>query len=597
MLQQRIVTIGLLALLGISLWVPHAAQSDPRARAEYYIDVYGEISEDQHPLVARAKQVFETVRHVADAPVGVTPRLRIINSDSKPWAIALPDGYVILSKGALDICYRGTDQETGDARLAFVLGHELAHLTSNDFWHREIYLSLAGSDSVSSLSRVKELVAGEFGGNGSNNWKDTVKRKELQADDAGFLYASLAGYPTQRILANAHQHESFLNYWVKQTRSYNDELHLGPTERSDFLSNRFSILGEKAELFRAAVRLAHFGRYRDAQHLFEDFSRTFPAYEVLTNLGYVHLHQGLEYLSPEWRYRFWLPTSMENAPSLLSSVRNFGNGLPKQAKEHLQQSVTYLTQAAALRPDATHSRINLATAYFYLGEYYKARAVVEEVRQLSPDHQEALLLRALILNDQEKDIDMWPVAVRALQKLSDTGYQPAKYNLARLMADRGREAEAFELWREQLTQNQLPSEFKKALCKWPEFQPVCPAVDTRIVKIPSQLMAPEVFDSLKNKRQKDQSASDLHTHWQSHFMTLDNYLTTEDHSISFVDGKFSVAELTPNQALSSGSLLKLMGEPRSRSTLGTSSLWSYSRQWAALVENDEVKKIWLSSNL
>jgi len=47
-----------------------------------------------------------------------------------PWAIALPDGYIIIASQTLDICYKNVSKEIGDTRIAFILGHELAHLAN-----------------------------------------------------------------------------------------------------------------------------------------------------------------------------------------------------------------------------------------------------------------------------------------------------------------------------------------------------------------------------------------------------------------------------------------------------------------------------------
>ena len=68
-----------------------------------------------------------------------SPRLFITKTN--PWnvslPIAIPDGWIILSKGALDISYR--DPAKGDDRMAFVLAHEIAHQLKDDFWHMRFF--------------------------------------------------------------------------------------------------------------------------------------------------------------------------------------------------------------------------------------------------------------------------------------------------------------------------------------------------------------------------------------------------------------------------------------------------------------------------
>jgi hypothetical protein len=64
-----------------------------------------------------------------------------------PWDIALPvalpDGWIVLSKPVLDRLY--ADPTWGDDRLAFVLAHEIAHQLNDDFWHVQFFQALEAS--------------------------------------------------------------------------------------------------------------------------------------------------------------------------------------------------------------------------------------------------------------------------------------------------------------------------------------------------------------------------------------------------------------------------------------------------------------------
>ena len=77
--------------------------ADPLAHVGHYIETYG-LVDSLTPKVQRAHDIFARVRLSAESPIGLTPSLKIINSDGKPWAIALPDGYIVLSRAALKIC-------------------------------------------------------------------------------------------------------------------------------------------------------------------------------------------------------------------------------------------------------------------------------------------------------------------------------------------------------------------------------------------------------------------------------------------------------------------------------------------------------------
>ncbi len=102
----------------------------------------------------------------------------------------------------------------GDARLAFLLGHELAHLAKDDF-------------SIGPRSwRSKNIQDGgpppAAGGNAEANRRrdgrvrqairDIVRIKELQADSYGLIYMTVAGYDPAVIVRAA----SFFEQWVRQ---------------------------------------------------------------------------------------------------------------------------------------------------------------------------------------------------------------------------------------------------------------------------------------------------------------------------------------------------------------------------------------------
>ena len=47
----------------------------------------------------------------------------------------------MLSTKTLGICYKQTLLEIGDARMAFVLGHELGYLAEDDPWHFKSFMA------------------------------------------------------------------------------------------------------------------------------------------------------------------------------------------------------------------------------------------------------------------------------------------------------------------------------------------------------------------------------------------------------------------------------------------------------------------------
>src|SRR5215211_6568197 len=116
----------LVVMLFLLLSAVAAGAAPPIERIEYWRTKYQELTPAADPRAAAAHTILAQLVQVAGKR-GVEPRLFITARD--PWNITLPiairDGWIILSKGVLDICYR--EPTWGKDRLAFVLAHELAH--------------------------------------------------------------------------------------------------------------------------------------------------------------------------------------------------------------------------------------------------------------------------------------------------------------------------------------------------------------------------------------------------------------------------------------------------------------------------------------
>ncbi len=567
---------------------------DPRARASFYIDTYGAVDSGKSPLARRAYEIFERVHQVAEDPIGVTPALKVIDSDGRPWAIALPDGHIILSRAALEICYQDVDQDTGDARLAFVLGHELSHLTANDFWHRRIYLSLSGMQNSSSLEQISGLIRSSAGVSADGDWRKTVRNKELRADEVGFTYASLAGFRTDSIFSGKHGGKDFLDHWVTQTRSMGGELHFSPKERSEFLRNRFRAIISKVEYFMSGVRLAHFGRYEDAAYFFEEFRNAFPAHEVLNNLGYINLQLARKHMPASIRYRFWMPLLMDDVPSIAGRNRSLGDTLPPHARRYLQRAVGYLEKAVNAHSTHVTSRLNLTTAYIYGGDYHKARAVIEEARALAPDSKRVSELRALVLYGQEKEIDMWPVATRLLKEIAPPN-PSTLYNLARLHEERGRHDAARRYWKQLLSQDlPLPQGYLRIACEEIPDPAICDATAPH----PASTLPPLALDLKTGMDIGSPRVKKGLQHWQRQRreigpLPVDLFIAANGNSWLAIDSRLTIAVSMEQPSRSPQQLIQCCGKPFAIEPLGDSELWSWG-SWSALIVNDMVQEIWIA---
>ena len=568
--------------------------ANPLSEVSYYIETYG-LMNPASSRAQRTQEIFKRIRLSADAPIGQTPSLKIINSDGKPWAMALPDGNIVLSQAALSICYQGVSSETGDARLAFVLGHEIAHLTNGDFWHQQIYFTAAGEPNNASMEKVRRTVrtmAGISNENGEEDWHNIVKTKELQADDGGFLFASIAGFRTDQIFSKNKNGEDFLNYWVKQTRTVKDKLHLGPQERSDYLRHRFHAITAQVAYFNAGVRLAHLGHLEDAKYFFKEFQKSFPASQVHNNLGYIHLQLARKHMPPNLRYRFWLNTVMENTPPLLVRSRSVEGEMPALARKHIDHAIEFLRRASKASPDSLSSSLNLATAYLYSGEFYQAQAVLRAVEKKVPDNQRTQELKALALYQQDEDIDMWPKAVEILSKLKS---RSALYNLAQLYEERGRKDQAKHL-RDQLVKkkHRIPDEYAAHLCKKLARNNCAPSDQTAQpppIHVPLPLKG-----SINEKHIQKQLAKWSHNKRSIGSLPIDIFSNEEGNSYLAIDQHLTLAVFKKPSIKTATKLSQHYGQPIETEPLGNAEIWSYGKSWSALIEGDEVREIWVAQH-
>ncbi|MGI9301988.1 MAG: M48 family metalloprotease [Gammaproteobacteria bacterium] len=593
-LRLRCLTCIVLAL-ALILQCAYAATvlNDPRSSASFYVETYGLVDPGENARVARAHRIFRRLARVAGTTANRSPGLRVVSSEAEPWAIALPGGYVILSQGALDVCYRGVTVEQGDARLAFVIGHELAHLTGNDFLHRDIYMSLSGA-AEPALDRVKQLV-GNTGANASAAWQETLRRTELEADDTGFLYASLAGYDTSLLLTQ--ENGGFLEHWVQQTRTDNDDVHLRPAERTSFLRKRLENLQSKAGLFAAGVRLAHFGRFEDARYFLREFQAVFPSREVFSNLGYVHLQMARRLLDPTVAYRYWMPSLLETETRLGANTRGVARRLSPAARRELEFAVDMLETAAKSDPRHVVSRFNLVAAYMYLGEFHKARAVIEEARELRPEDPQVLGMRALVLTEQDREIDMWPTAVGILESLVGRPAPQANvvFNLARLLEERGRKDQSLLYWGRLRTRlEELPAPYREIVCR-KTGEPCDAATAVRLrERLRQQIPVPAGadIDTETSRRQLQ--------HWRRDSLRLgpvvtDMFSAPNGDSLVAIDHHVELIVLTEQPFNTVRQLTDCCGEPLIRMPAAHGEIWSYGPDASALVDGGVVREIWLAS--
>lgn len=445
MIKQR--TSKLIYLLGLAAWLctPTIGQAKhPKNEVAFYIELYGELTPEQNPYAAHAHRIYAKVRAVADINNNRIPNLVVVNSDSDPWAIALPDGHIVLSKKSIETCQHY--KPAPNACLAFVLGHELAHLSNDDFWHREVYSFLS--------SRPTERSRAQFIEQNSH-----AREREFVADDQGFIYAAMAGYDVDKLLRQHATDPSFFSNWIAQTSTLLETSHPHALDRTELLRKRLEGIVDKLGLFNFGIRLSHFDYCDDAVYFFREFQKTFPSREVLNNLGYCHLQLARQQMENQRANFYWLPYVLDGetrasgyssrAEHAITSLRLAAQNQPAG---HLKDAEEYLLRAANADEQYVPARVNLAIVYLYLGKPHKARATLGEALELPLSDQERRILSGLdaVIRYEQGDeyFDSWPSAIQKLQRLVKAEQAPPSliFNLARLLETREQHQAAAPYW-------------------------------------------------------------------------------------------------------------------------------------------------------
>jgi tetratricopeptide (TPR) repeat protein len=429
----------------------------------YNYDDYTQTKGKNDPRVRRAAAVFERLTNAADKAEARLPHLFIINHRKGPYALAVPDGGIIINPRTLDICYTGASGAEGDARLAFILGHELAHLANRDFIHREAFQALQQYGEKS----VRDRLIGYFELPDPEKAK-VHRERELLADRNGALYAAMAGYDINGLSAKG---DNFLKHWARQTGiDYfydRDPLHPSFQEREQFIHSQLSAVAGQVELFRAGVLLFQIGSFHDSEAAFREFAKAYPAREVLNNIGACYLGLALRHLYLKYSHdyhRFRLSTAIDYATSA-ETLYSRGEGdylKDKDIVRYISKAEAYFRRAADQDQRDRACRINLTAALILKRAYAEAQAVCNNVLAAAPRDIGAMNNKAVAFYyyGKQEGLETGQKAMQILQEarqLEPTHFE-VLYNLAALKEDRNRQAGARRLWEQYLQLGTTPGD-------------------------------------------------------------------------------------------------------------------------------------------
>lgn len=381
------MTNKLLILLIITLSCPVLAKTqviptDPAQSFSYWQPHV--IPPNRDALVARAHRVYQRLARSWDQS-RLTPALHIVQSSAGPWAASLQDGNILLSKKALEVCFKYKGK--GDDLLAFVLAHEMAHMRSNDLWHMQFF-RLVGSQAP---AIQKRLVAG------IKNNIDNLERREAQADHDGIILMSTVGFDPFQIIDN----KDFFTIWVENIWRHSCK-HLAnqSNEKKACAKAKTRALRTKAQLQRALSQsvLYELGiqslvakQYKKAQDYLQAFARDFPSRSVFEALGISHLMQAKDIHSSmvsknlirgaDFFFPFALNTHAfqfsKNTSKLTRSNKQLVQKLQNQMQHHSELAIEYFEKSKKIDPAHRRNYLYLALSYLLSNNTFMARGIIQ----------------------------------------------------------------------------------------------------------------------------------------------------------------------------------------------------------------------------
>jgi len=379
-----VLILTMLMSMEVVMSMGASAADDGSGSRDYWIKKYGQIKDS--PLYLRAAEVFKRVLLASDRRAGLEPALYSINFDGVPWAQSLADGSIILTRNCLKFCYQDKNLEHGDARLAFVLGHELAHQFNGDFWHYHFFRSLGKQEENRfSFQEIKKIATNP----------DALLAKELQADQYGILYAALAGYKTGEIVA---KDKNFFLEWARAinlSEAYPQSGYPPADERAMAITARLREVLNRLALFHLGVISYHLGWYNEAISLFEGFSRCYPGREVYANIGTSYLRMAYEKLPPSGGSKAPFPFTLSFGPQVSTRAESIEISRKVSPDTPESQTLTYekliksaidnLRKAGDCDPFYAESKNTLGCAYILEKKYHDAVSLLEDALRLRPN--------------------------------------------------------------------------------------------------------------------------------------------------------------------------------------------------------------------
>ena len=584
-MSQKYITNCCIA--ATTLLIPTIGQSIECATSKCYIDVYNSVTPTDFPVITRVNEIHKKLTLTIGSQQAKRSKLFVIESDGYPWAVALNDNSIVVTKGAIKRMYREDDLTLGDARVAFILGHELSHLGTEDLFHHKAFVT---------NEQRKDI---------QPSWLQSRPEEELRADLRGYTFASIAGYRTDLLVGGDND---FFRNWLSPVASTNSKTHPDNETRRQYLNHGFQKILKEVPYYWFSVAMAHFGQYKDALYLLEDHLNLVETQEAYANLGYVHIQLAREQMPVELAYRYWIPTLLEpNSALELKRKRSlFDREIPPKAMHHLSLAEQNLKHAVNMDETNLTSYINLAAVYLYMPDkLHRAYAAIEDARQTplgSKDNvrnQLESIYQLIRINDDLDNGDRWPKARDTLQAIANKPSAPSNllYNFARMLDNRGRDDTAKQYWQLLHTRlNTLPLAYQEQVCFRLNLECDTKQEDSPWVRkdlpLDKDIRYPEVKKYLTDNWNANPTPEKTLPGLQAQVFSNDDgdSLLALDNNIEMM-----IIRNVPPKYRDLADLIQHFGEPQIFIPVASGQLLGFGSGWSALVRNKKIAEIWVAN--
>ncbi len=364
-----------------------------------------EISPDEDPKVKDAHDIFERLLSGWEE-TRILPKLYVVRSEAGPWAASLDDGSILLSRQAINICFQ-SEAKGGRDRLAFVLGHELAHQRADHLWHRRFF-RLASQQPPQVRGRmlsdipVNQLEVAD------------LEAKETQADRDGLLLMAITGFDPYSI---AGSQSRFFTEWVESIwgepckKKADSEACAKAKNRAVRVQTYLQEIANRTTLFDLGIQAYATGRYEEARIFFTAFGREYPRREVHNNIGLTFVGEAMnirkdlvskgEDLGPGFLFRYVIA---DEAGIQKEKVRRGGTRggfldpkitqMRQEMEKQLNEAVVFFEKAVKLDPAYRESYWNLTSTYLLMDNGPAAYGILagNYVKRFGQDPMASMLL-------------------------------------------------------------------------------------------------------------------------------------------------------------------------------------------------------------